>query len=86
VIIRAKDKLLLAVAAFLIAGSVTATDTLVFAPLPPVRDDGTITAPSFDLPFSYYASLESRAAFVRFLRGLRITLSMAPGWQTPPAC
>lgn len=72
-IIRAKGELLLAVAAFLIAGSVTAAGTLVFAPLPPVRDDGTITAPSFDLPFSYYASLESRAAFVRFLRGPKLT-------------
>lgn len=38
------------------------------APLPAVSDDGTITTPSFELPFSSLASAEARAAFVQRLR------------------
>jgi acetyl esterase/lipase len=35
---------------------------------PPIADDGTITTPSFELPFSAYASEEAKNALVRRLR------------------
>ena len=35
---------------------------------PPIADDGTITTPSFELPFSAYASEEAKRALVRRLR------------------
>jgi acetyl esterase/lipase len=37
-------------------------------PVPPVSGDGTIVTPSFNLPFSSFASPEATAAFVRRLR------------------
>ena len=40
----------------------------VLAPAPPFKDDGTITVPSFDLPFSSFASREARESFVQRLR------------------
>lgn len=57
-----------ALAACMIAGAAMAADPPAVAPTPPVKDDGTITTPSFDLPFSSYASPEAQAAFVRRLR------------------
>lgn len=38
------------------------------ASLPPVEDDGTITTPSFELPFSSFASNEAAEAFVGRIR------------------
>ena len=39
-----------------------------FATPPPIRDDGTVTSPSFDLPFSAFASPEATQALVQRLR------------------
>ncbi len=38
------------------------------APVPPVSENGTVTTPSFELPFSSFASPEARAAFATRLR------------------
>lgn len=38
------------------------------APAPPVDDEGTVVVPSFDLPFSFFASSQARESFVRRLR------------------
>src|SRR5262245_38477993 len=35
---------------------------------PPVTDDGTMTTPSFQLPFSSFASAQARESFVKRLR------------------
>ncbi len=66
---------ILAVAACLMSSVALAADTPAaaprrpnVAPAPPVQDDGTITAPSFDLPFSSFASPEAVAAFVKRVR------------------
>lgn len=52
----------------LIAGMAIAQQPLMIAHAPPVKDDGTITVPSFDLPFSSFASQEARESFVHRLR------------------
>jgi monoterpene epsilon-lactone hydrolase len=51
----------------LLAAAVAAAAPMASA-APPVTDDGTITTPSFQLPFSSYASPQARDAFVRRLR------------------
>jgi len=55
----------------LASGAACAADSAarpgVAAP-PPVKDDGTITVPSFDLPFSSFASHEAAESFVHRLR------------------
>jgi len=38
------------------------------APVPPVSENGAVTVPSFELPFSSFASLEARSAFTARLR------------------
>lgn len=54
----------------LCCGSVAALsqDMPGLATPPPVKDDGTITVPTFDLPFSSYASPEATREFVDRLR------------------
>jgi monoterpene epsilon-lactone hydrolase len=56
------------VAASLVAGIAVTADMPAIAHAPPVKDDGTITVPSFDLPFSSFASREARDALVQRLR------------------
>ncbi len=56
-----------ATAAAMVAGAAVAQMPSL-AQSPPVTDDGTITTPSFDLPYSSYASPQARDAFVRRLR------------------
>jgi epsilon-lactone hydrolase len=62
---------MVALAAGLLAGTVGAADAPPampgFATPPPVKDDGTITVPSFDLPFSSFASPEATQALVQRL-------------------
>jgi acetyl esterase/lipase len=60
-----------------IAVTAHAQDSSSAQPAPPVKDDGTITTPSFDLPFSSFASPESRDALVRRLRTPRPTIANA---------
>jgi hypothetical protein len=55
-------------AANLCAAMALAADMPGLAHAPPVKDDGTITVPSFDLPFSSFASQEARDSFVQRLR------------------
>jgi monoterpene epsilon-lactone hydrolase len=55
-------------AASLVAGMAVAAAPPGLAHAPPVKDDGTITVPSFDLPFSSFASREARDSFVQRLR------------------
>jgi epsilon-lactone hydrolase len=50
------------------AGIVLAADSPGFPQKPPVKDDGTMTTVSFDLPYSSFASEESRQSFIRRLR------------------
>lgn len=38
------------------------------AAVPPISEDGSITTPSFQLPFSYYASPEARTAFIASMK------------------
>jgi acetyl esterase/lipase len=62
----------------LAALAVCSTAVTAFAqqqPPPPVQDDGTITAPSFQLPFSSFASPEARDALVVRLRTPRPTIT-----------
>lgn len=56
------------VAAALLSGGAAAAPMPGLAPPPPVQDDGTITTPSFELPFSSLASPEATASFVKRLR------------------
>jgi monoterpene epsilon-lactone hydrolase len=49
------------------AGAANAPMITIAQP-PAVKDDGTITVPSFDLPFSSFASREARESFVNRLR------------------
>ena len=57
-----------AVAMILVGGMAVAAAPAGIAHAPPVKDDGTITVPSFELPFSSFASREARDSFVRRLR------------------
>ena len=52
----------------ILAGTAGAQSIPGMPPLPPVKDDGSIATPSFDLPFSSYASAEAKDAFVQLLR------------------
>src|SRR5262245_10684157 len=54
--------------ACLVAGSAVAADLPGVAPSPPVDDGGIITTPSFDLPFSSFASKEATESFVSRVR------------------
>jgi hypothetical protein len=56
------------IAASLVTGTVAAQAPPLIAHAPPVKDDGTITVPSFDLPFSSFASQQARDSFVHRLR------------------
>lgn len=57
-----------AIAASLMVGVSAAQAPPMIAPAPPVKDDGTITVPSFELPFSSFASQEARDSLVHRLR------------------
>lgn len=59
---------LTALAVCSIAITVLAAQRPAVAPVPPVKDDGTVTTPSFDFPFSSFASQEARTAFAARLR------------------
>ncbi len=48
------------------------------APVPPVSENGTVTTPSFPLPFSSLASTEARAAFAARLRAPAVPAASAP--------
>jgi monoterpene epsilon-lactone hydrolase len=50
------------------------------APVAPTADDGTITTPSFQLPFSYYASAQARDAFVKSMK-MNAAVAAAQGAQ-----
>jgi len=52
----------------MLTGTAGAQDARGLPPLPPIKDDGTITTPSFELPFSSYASKEAKDALVQLLR------------------
>src|ERR1700677_5110372 len=55
----------------MISGNAVAADAPgapAIAPAPAVKDDGTLTVPSFELPFSSFASHEAAESFVRRLR------------------
>jgi monoterpene epsilon-lactone hydrolase len=52
----------------LIGAAAAAADFPGIAPSPPVQEDGTITTPVFELPFSSFASKEATASFVERLR------------------
>jgi monoterpene epsilon-lactone hydrolase len=75
-IIREKSRLAMVVVALCtVAGAAHAADSPPaalslpqLASPPPVKDDGTITVPSFDLPFSSFASHEAAESFVHRLR------------------
>jgi len=56
------------VASGVVAGIATAQAPPMIAHPPAVKDDGTITVPSFDLPFSSFASQEARDSLVHRLR------------------
>ena len=54
----------------LLTGAAHAADSTIpgLASPPPVKDDGTITVPTFELPFSSFASREAAESFVQRLR------------------
>jgi len=54
--------------ACVIAATAVAAEFPGIAPNPPVQDDGTITTPSYGLPFSSFASREATESFVSRLR------------------
>lgn len=58
----------IALAATLLSGAAVAAPFPGIATPPPVQDDGTITTPSFQLPYSSFASPEATASFVKQLR------------------
>jgi monoterpene epsilon-lactone hydrolase len=51
-----------------IPGTAIAADPPNFPQKPPVKDDGTMTTVSFDLPFSSFASETARESFIKRLR------------------
>lgn len=57
-----------ALAGLMIASAPAVAQMPTMAPYPPVKDDGAITTPSFELPFSSFASPEARASFVKRIR------------------
>ena len=59
---------LLSIFACLIAGHAIAADAPALPKKPPVQDDGTMTTPSFALPFSSFASKQATESFVKRLR------------------
>jgi acetyl esterase/lipase len=59
---------LLVAALCLAGGAAAAAEMPGVAANPPVKDDGTITTPLFELPFSSFASREATESFVRRLR------------------
>jgi len=52
----------------LLAGHATMIVAQNMPKKPPVQDDGTMTTPSFDLPYSSFASEQSKQSFVKRLR------------------
>jgi acetyl esterase/lipase len=63
--IRRKSFALAALFACSIGGGVIAQQARTPQPSPTIKDDATITVPSFDLPFSSFASREAREDLVR---------------------
>jgi len=66
--IQGRRYTLIPLIACLIACSAAAADPPGLAANPPVNDDGSITTPAFDLPFSSFGSKEAAESFVKRLR------------------
>lgn len=68
ILAKSVARIALAVTALGLAQTAFAQERPIMAPVPPVKADGTITTPSFELPYSSLASPEARETFVKRLQ------------------